>query len=178
MKIKAFSLISFGFLIIATGCTTMQTPLKTVDYVDIERFMGDWYVIATIPTFVERSAHNPIEHYKLKKDGTIATTFRFQKNNADGEARELTAKGFIKDRSTNAVWGMQFIWPIKADYRIIKLDEKYEVTMVGRTKRDYLWIMSRHQPIPTDKLEELLEFAKEVGYDITKVQLSSWQSSN
>ena len=156
----------------------MQTPLKTVDYVDIERFMGEWYVIATIPTFVERSAHNPIEHYELNEDGSIATTFRFQKTNAIGETRELTAKGFIQNSSTNAVWGVQFIWPVKADYRIIKLDENYQITMVGRTKRDYLWIMSRQQPIPADQLAELLNFAGEVGYDTTKVQLSSWQSSS
>ena len=138
--------------------------------------MGKWYVIATIPTFAERSAYNPIEHYALKENGTIATTFSYQKNNENGEARELNATGFIKDSSTNAVWGMQFVWPIKADYRIIKLDASYETTMIGRIKRDYLWIMSRSKPLPTSKLEEMLKFAKQVGYDTSKVQFSSWQS--
>lgn len=175
MTPKAIDLLRFGFLLLTTGCNTMETPLKTVKYVDIDRFMGNWYVIATIPTFAERSAYNPVEHYTLKKDGTIATSFRYQKNNANGESRELTATGFIRDPSTNAVWGMQFIWPIKADYRIIKLDPNYEITMVGRSKRDYLWIMSRNQPIPEDTLEEFLNFAEEVGYDTRKIQLSSWQ---
>ena len=99
--------------------------------------MGYWYVIATIQTFAEQSEYNPVEHYSLKKDRTIATTFRYQKNNANGEPCELTAIGFIKDPSTNAVWGTQFIWPIEADYRIIKSDTNYEITMVGRIKRDY-----------------------------------------
>ena len=62
----------------------MKTPLKTVRYVDIDRFMGYWYVIATIQTFAEQSEYNPVEHYSLKKDRTIATTFRYQKNNANG----------------------------------------------------------------------------------------------
>ena len=178
MITKAFSVLGFGLLLIATGCTTMHTPLKTVDYVDIESFMGDWYVIASIPTFAERSAYNPIENYELEKDGSIATSFRYQKNNAKGDLRELKAKAFITNTSTNASWGMQFIWPIKADYRIINLDEGYEITMVGRTKRDYLWIMSRHQPLDADKLTKLLAFAEKVGYDTSKIQLSSWQTNS
>ena len=111
----------------------------------------------------------------MQDNGTIATTFRYQKDNAQGERRESKAKGFIRDNSTNAVWGMQFIWPIKADYRIIKLDPSYELTMIGRNKRDYLWIMSRKQQVPDSKLKALIKLAKEVGYDTTKIQLSSWQ---
>ena len=46
------------------GCSSME-PLKTVDHVDIGRFMGDWYVIANIPTYIEKGAHNAIESYRL-----------------------------------------------------------------------------------------------------------------
>lgn len=175
MTTKAIAALCFSFLLLVTGCNTMKTPLKTVQYVNIDKFMGTWYVIASIPTFVERSAYNPVEHYALTKDGTIATTFRYQKNNANGKPREITATGFITNTLTNAEWGMQFIWPVKADYRIIMLDANYEITMVGRAKRDYLWIMSRNHCIHKDKLRELLKFAKQVGYDTSKIKLSSWQ---
>ena len=43
--------------------------MKTVEFVDLERFMGDWYVIANIPTFIEKGATNAIESYKLMDDG-------------------------------------------------------------------------------------------------------------
>ena len=52
------------------GCTNMEKPLATVDHVDLPRFMGDWFVIAGIPTFVERNALAPIENYTLEPDGT------------------------------------------------------------------------------------------------------------
>ena len=51
--------------------------MKTVPYVDIERFMGDWYVIANIPTFIEKRSTNAIESYYLNKKGEIETTFTF-----------------------------------------------------------------------------------------------------
>jgi apolipoprotein D and lipocalin family protein len=123
------------------SCQTMK-PVQTVESVDLQRFMGDWYVIASIPTFIETDAFNAVESYKLSEDGSIATTFRFNKGGFDGPEKIYKPRGFIEDRPSNAVWGMQFIWPFKAEYRIIYLSDDYAQTIIGRTKRDYAWIMT------------------------------------
>ena len=68
------------------ACAGSGPEMETVDYVDLERFMGDWYVIANIPTFIEEGAHNAVESYRLDDDGTIATTFTFR-NVGDGVLR-------------------------------------------------------------------------------------------
>jgi apolipoprotein D and lipocalin family protein len=65
---------------------------------------------------------------------------------------------------------MQFIWPIKADYRIIYLDEAYKVTVIGRNKRDYVWIMAREPQIPAQDYAGLLDMLETVGYDRGKIQ--------
>jgi apolipoprotein D and lipocalin family protein len=145
-------------------------PIETVDYVDLSRFMGDWYVIANIPTFIETDAYNAIESYRLDKDGTVATTFRFNKGSLDGPLKEYHPRGFVRDTQSNAVWGMQFIWPFKAEYRIIYLNQDYSATVIGRTKRDYVWIMSRNPAIPEDEYARILNFLKEQEYDIEKLQ--------
>jgi apolipoprotein D and lipocalin family protein len=145
-------------------------PIETVDYVDLNRFMGDWYVIANIPTFIETDAYNAIESYRLDKDGTVATTFRFNKGSLDGPLKEYHPRGFVRDTQSNAVWGMQFIWPFKAEYRIIYLNDDYSVTVIGRTKRDYVWIMSRDPAIPEEEYTRIINFLKEQGYDIDKLQ--------
>ncbi len=131
------------------GCTgaPVSDPINTVDKVDLKRFMGDWYVIANIPTFVEKGAHNAIETYALNEDGTIATTFTFRKDSFDGKQKTYRPKGFVRDTDSNAVWGMQFIWPFKGDYRIVYLDDAYSQTIIGRNKRDYVWIMAREPSI-------------------------------
>ncbi|MGD9044401.1 MAG: lipocalin family protein [Desulfobacterales bacterium] len=152
-----------------TGCTT-GPPIHTVESVDIERFMGDWYVIANIPHDIEKGAHNAIESYRLAEDGTVETTFTFNKGGFDGPLKTYKPRGFIQDKESNAVWGMQFFWPIKAEYRIIYLTEDYSQTVIGRTKRDYVWIMARKPYIPENDYNRILDFLQAQGYDISKVQ--------
>jgi apolipoprotein D and lipocalin family protein len=151
------------------GCSH-HPPMATVDYVDIDRFMGDWYVVANIPTFIEKGAHNAVETYARNDDGTIATTFTFLDGSFEGEPKSYSPTGFIKDEQTNALWGMQFIWPIKADYRIVYLDEAYSKTVIGREARDYVWVMARKPQLSSAEYEEIVSFIAGIGYDASKIQ--------
>ena len=151
------------------GCAGQQEPLETVDYVDLDRFMGDWYVIATIPTFVERGAHNAVETYELNDDGTIATTFVYRKDGFDGKKKTYTPKGFVREGTGNAIWGMQFIWPVKADYRVVYLTDDYSQTVIGRNKRDFVWLMARTPQIPDEDYDAVVKMIGEMGYDLDKL---------
>ena len=145
-------------------------PIYTVDKVDLKRFMGDWYVIASIPTFIEKDAFNAVESYRLDDDGTVATTFKFNKGSLDGPIKEYNPRGFIRDKQSNAVWGMQFIWPFKAEYRIIYLSEDYSQTIIGRTKRDYVWIMARSNTIPSVDYGKIIKFLQAQEYNISDIR--------
>jgi apolipoprotein D and lipocalin family protein len=161
--------VIFASLLLA-GCRTVQhPPLPTVAHVDLPRFMGDWYVIASIPTRIEVGAHNAIESYRLAPDGTIATTFTFRAGAFDGKPKRYTPRGFVQADGSNAVWGMQFIWPIKAEYRIAYIDEAYSRTVIARTRRDYVWIMARTPKIPEAEYQQLLGFVAGLGYDVSKI---------
>ncbi len=160
-----------GLLIAMTGCATRPPEMPTVEHVDLPRFMGDWYVIANIPTAIERGAHNAVETYALADDGTIDTTFTYRADAFDGPLKTYTPRGFVLDRQSNARWGMRFIWPVKADYRIIHLDDGYTRTVIGRLKRDYVWIMARTPQIPEAEYRELLEVVAANGYDLDKIQM-------
>ena len=152
------------------GCAAKGPEMKTVDYVDLDRFMGSWYVIANIPTFLEKGAHNAVETYRLNDDGSIATNFTYRKGAFDGKLKEYNPKGFILDENTNARWGMRFVWPIKADYRIVYLDDDYSQTVIGRQDRDYVWIMTRTPTISEADYDELVTFVEALGYDTSKLQ--------
>ena len=156
--------------ILLAGCASDAPEMPTVEHVDLERFMGPWYVIANIPTFLEKGAHNAVETYRLNDDGTIATTFTFNKDSFDGEQREYNPKGFVLDTETNARWGMRFIWPIKADYRIVYLDADYSQTIIGRQKRDFVWIMARTPTIPDESYDKLVKRVADLGYDTSQLR--------
>ena len=91
--ITQIKLIPLLMLLVAiTGCAT-GPPIETVDSVNIERFMGDWYVIASIPTFIEKQAYNAFESYRLAEDGTIETTFSFNKGGMMVRSRPINPEG-------------------------------------------------------------------------------------
>ena len=156
-------------LLAVTACSTHK-PMPAVKYVDLDRFMGDWFVIANIPTFLEKDAYNPVETYSLDNDGTIATTFTFNQGSLDGEKKNYHPRGFVQDSESNAIWGMQFVWPIKADYRIVYLDADYQNTIIGRKSRDYVWIMARTPTISDSDYGELFAFVESLGYDTSKLK--------
>ncbi|MDB0047409.1 lipocalin family protein [Porticoccaceae bacterium] len=172
---KIFRLVAAAITITLLTACSSQPPMATVDKVDLQRFMGDWYVIANIPTFLEQGAHNPVESYALNADGTIATTFTFNADSFEGEKKIYHPKGFIRNTESNAEWGMQFIWPIKADYRIVYLDDDYQYTVIGRNSRDYVWIMARNAQIPDQIYGELRDFVIDLGYDPELLQKAPHQ---
>tara|TARA_B100000427_G_C15510352_1_gene595877 strand:+ start:1218 stop:1754 length:537 start_codon:yes stop_codon:yes gene_type:complete len=168
---KTIALICY---IIFVNCNDIDNnsiiPMETVPYVDIERFMGDWFVIANIPTFIEKDATNAIESYKLNQKGEIETIFTFYKNSPDGEKKVYKPKGFIYNSETNAEWRMQFIWPFKMPFLIIDLADDYSHTVIGYPSRDYVWIMARNPVISEDIYIEIIEKLKNINYDISAIQ--------
>jgi apolipoprotein D and lipocalin family protein len=162
-KISFMSLLTLPFIML--GCQSLQ-PIYTVKHVDLDRFMGDWYVIACIPTFIEKDAFNAVESYQLNPDGTVATTFTFNKGGFDGKKKSYHPRGFVVEGTGNAVWNMQFIWPFKAEYRIIYLTEDYQQTVIGRSKRDYFWLMARTAAIAEDDYKAILKFLVDQGYSL------------
>ena len=77
--------------------------------------------------------------------------------------------GFVRS-ANNAEWGMQFIWPFKAEFLVVYLEEDYSITVIGRTRRDYVWIMAREPQIEEEKYQEILAFLAENGYDTGQIQ--------
>jgi apolipoprotein D and lipocalin family protein len=169
--VRVLQILIIPFMFLLQACSTVNNvPLKTVEHVDLKRFMGDWYVIANIPTAIEKEAYGAVESYRLNADGTIDTTFTFRKGGFDGKPKRYNPKGFVVDTNSNAVWGMRFVWPIKADYRIAYVAPDYSQTIVAREKRDYVWIMARTAKISDTDYNQLIERAVAMGYDRASIK--------
>ncbi len=164
-------ILPLACLLLLSACASMpKDPIPLADHIDLPRFMGDWYVIANIPTFPEKGAHNAVESYQRNADGSIATTFKFRKGAFDGPAKTMHPRGWVQEGGNNARWGMQFIWPIKAEYLIAYVDEQYTQTIIARSARDYVWIMARTPQISNEEYQRLLDKVAKLGYDMNKVQ--------
>jgi apolipoprotein D and lipocalin family protein len=152
--------------LLLSACRTAAPPLPVMPRVDVPRFMGDWYVIASIPTRTERDAYAALESYRLDKDGRVLTTFTFRHGGFAGPLKRYTPVGFVTPGTHGAVWGMRFLWPFRADYRVMSVDPSYTQTVIGREKRDYAWIMARTPALPEADYERLAGLLAAAGYDL------------
>jgi apolipoprotein D and lipocalin family protein len=169
MKMSKAFLLACG-LIVGTASVNVQAaelpPIKPVARVDLPRFMGSWYVIASIPSYLERKAYNAVETYTLQPDGKIGTVFHYRKGSFDSKLKEVDSTGFVREGTNHAVWGVQIIWPFKAQYVIAYLDDNYSQTIIARDKRDYVWIMARTPTISQSDYDAMVARVKAMGYDL------------
>ena len=119
-------LLACGLMLAGSSAQADDLPAITpVPNVDLPRFMGDWYVIATIPSWFEKDAWNPVETYRLEPDGRIDILYRYRKGGFDGARKEIASTGFVTPGTGNAVWGVQLLWPIKAQYLITYVNDDH-----------------------------------------------------
>ena len=163
MMKKAFQWI----LLLIGGQASAQAELETVPYVDLQRYLGKWYDIASFPQRFQKGCSCTTAEYGLNKDGSITVTNRCMK---EGKEKTATAKAVVKDKNSNAKLSVQFFWPFKGKYWIIDLADDYSYAVVGHPSRDYLWILSRKPQIPDATYEKILSRIKAKGYDLSRLK--------
>ena len=176
MKLPKSLLLACAVMINASACATGLPPITPVAHVDLPRFMGNWYVIATIPTRFEKKAYNALEVYTLKPNGDVATSFHFREGSFNGEKKDIHSTGIVKQGTGNAVWGVQVFWPLKAQYIVAYLKEDYSQVIVARDARDYMWVMARTPTISQADYDALLARVKLLGYSMDKIRKVPQQS--
>jgi apolipoprotein D and lipocalin family protein len=173
-----FLLVCLGLL---AGCATPSgaPSLRTVRHVDLNRYMGDWYVIAHIPYFAEKGKVATMDRYSLRPDGKVDSLFLFHQGAFDAPQKHWHAVAEVVNHETNAEWRLQFVWPIKLAYLIVALDPDYRWALVGCSSRNYLWVLARDRTISNELYKTILRRAAAQGYDITRVvQVPQIQASS
>jgi apolipoprotein D and lipocalin family protein len=156
-------------MIFLNGCAS-HAPLPAPQHVNLERFMGRWYVVGYTPILVDKEAHNAIEHYRLDADEKILTTYQFRDAGFDGELKRYTPVGWVENQASNAEWRMQFIWPFRAEYHILYVNDEYTETIIAHPSRNYAWIMLRQPEVSDAAYEGFLQKLEAAGYDRGIVQ--------
>ena len=141
------------------GCVsapaTKGPPLELADFVDLERFMGTWYVHGYTPTIIDARAFNATETYEIADSGRILTTYRFNADSTYGPEKVYTPSARSVNTTTNAEWRMRFFGLINAAYLILYVSDTYDYTVIGHPDRDLAWIMSRSPQIAEPRYLEL-----------------------
>ena len=162
------------FMIAAAGAAAKSgaesKPLEVVPRVDLQRYLGTWYEIATIPQRFQKGCVGVTAHYSLRSDGAIDVVNICRKGTLDGRESSIRGKAWIVDKKSNAKLKVRFFWPFSGAYWIIELDEGYRWAVVGHPDRTYYWILSRTPQMDPTVYDELIRRASAKGFDTGKIK--------
>lgn len=157
-KIFLLALVFMPMLVI--GCASMEEktmkPVETVKFVDLSRYVGQWYEIARYPNRFQKGCVGSRATYTLRDDGRINVVNACYDKSFAGTLRSAKGKAWVVDTETNARLKVSFFWPFAGDYWIIDLDQDYEYAVIGHPKRKYLWILSRTPEMSDEVYQSIL----------------------
>lgn len=155
----------------ATIITNAQT-LKTVPYVDLDKYSGKWFEIASFPQFFQKGCHCTTAKYSLSEKGYVIVENRCNRDSVNGKQSYIKGKAFVVKNSGNAKLKVQFFWPFKGKYWIIDLADDYSYAVISHPNKKYLWILSRTSKMNDLTYQQIISRLKQKGFDITKLQIT------
>ncbi|OTG62106.1 hypothetical protein B9T29_08730 [Acinetobacter sp. ANC 3903] len=168
-----------GAVLLGLGMATMayaQTkPLKTVEKLELDKYLGVWYEVARKPLYFQNKCDRDVTAtYTLNENGNVAVDNRCYSK--DGSLNQSIGEAFVQNAPFNSKLKVSFLpeairWlPFgRGDYWVLKLDENYQTVLVGEPRRKYMWVLSRSPQPDQAVVNEYLEYAKSVGYDVGDV---------
>lgn len=166
-------LLVLGMVTLLSGCNTIRQyePLPVADTrVDLDRFMGKWYVIGSVPTVFDRKPYNAVEFYERAERG-IKITYQFNSDKSDGQLRTIHSQAMVDNPGINTDWEVTYAWPIKGDYKIIHLEPDYSVAVVGHPNRKNVWILARQPSISAPLYSDLILQLQQLGFNVGLIRL-------
>ena len=164
-----------SLLLALISFNVLAQSLPTEQYVNVERFIGKWYAISSLPQFFTRNCVGQTAEYEIINPQTISVKNTCLKNKGESI---IEGQAVVKNAATNAELIVTFnsfftrLFRVKGDYNIIRLDDDYQYVMVGSKNRKSLWIMSRTPSIPPAIYQEYLKFAEELQFPVDKMVIS------
>jgi apolipoprotein D and lipocalin family protein len=165
------ALVSVVFLFLTT--ITMAQTLETVPNVDLEKYAGKWYEIASFPQRFQKGCHCTTATYTPTEKGYVIVENRCNRDSITGQQSYIKGKAFVTENSGNAKLKIQFFWPFRGKYWIIELADDYSYAVIGHPNRKYLWILSRTATMDETLLESIVNKLEEKGFDTSKLKRTS-----
>jgi apolipoprotein D and lipocalin family protein len=163
-------LLSIALFMITSA--TIPEILQTVPSVDLQKYAGKWYEIASFPQRFQKGCNCTTADYTPTDKGYVIVENRCNKDSINGKQSYIKGKAFVVANSGNAKLKVQFFWPFRGQYWIIDLADDYGYAVVGHPNRQYLWILSRTPQMDDNTYQQIISRVKEKGFDISKIKIT------
>lgn len=162
-------------MLLAAACTSTTTErlhlpaLQTVAHVDLGRYLGTWYEIASFPQSFQRGCTGTTATYTLGDEGEIDVVNRCRLGSLAGKEKVALGRARLVDRTTNAKLEVSFFRPFWGPYWIVGLAQDYSYAVVGHPGRDYLWILSRTPTMSEATYQTIVTRLQAQGYETSRL---------
>ena len=173
-------LVTASLLVASLATASPAPPLEVVPQLDLKRYAGRWYEIASFPQRFQKGCIDSRADYRLRDDGEIEVVNSCLKDGKIDIARGRAwapakvdahrRRAWVADRSTNAKLKVSFFWPFRGDYWVIELGTEYEYAVVSAPGRRYLWILSRGPTMDAELYAAIVGRLKDRGFDVSRLQ--------
>lgn len=177
---RVVSWLFVGMLLAGCGTTgevEVQAPLKPVPRLELSRYVGDWFLIASIPAGLDQGAHNYVVTHRLDSEGRVISEIRFRERSFTGKVAAVSLVSTIVDTQTNAQWrqalapwGMGVFFTKELEYVVAYVADDYSKAVVGRSRRDAVWMFARTPELSESDYELLKHKIALMGYDVSDLQ--------
>ena len=156
-------------LLLCLGLSSQTSGL--VKSVDLNRFSGKWFEIASYPAKFQQGCRCSTAEYEVVAGKKyIAVTNRCILIKRSGSrVAEAGARAYPKKGYNNAWLKVSFFWPFMGDYQVIGLSEDYDWVIVGHPQQKYLWILSRESYMPSQTYHEITQVISSKGYNVNRL---------
>ncbi len=176
-------IVKWLWSIMFASCAATAAPLPTVEQVDLKRYLGKWYEIASIPQFFQRQCVSDAMAEYAMDGADIAVTNSCMTES--GERSVAQGRARVVDEISRAKLEVTFVklfgwlYFLGGDYWVIDLAPDYRYAVVGHPDRTYAWILARQTALSKTDLIAIESRLRENGYDtcalLTTVQTGGLQ---
>jgi apolipoprotein D and lipocalin family protein len=157
------------------GGDPASEALETVAYVDVPRYLGTWYEIASFPEGPQAGCTGTTATYTLKPEGNINVLNKCYLGALDGQLIQIEGTASVADAETNAKLLVDFGFGSPGDYWVINLDDGaagalYAWAVVSNPDRSSLFILSRTPQMDKALVDSLLEDLELRGFDLSRLK--------
>jgi apolipoprotein D and lipocalin family protein len=160
------------------GCATADPLIASVEALEVERYMGRWYDVASYPQRFQEGCQCTTATYTLEENGDVRVANACRVDSPREDETGIEGRAWVPDAARPGELLVQFFWPIPgADYWVVRLDEPeieggapYTLAIVSEPQMDTLWVLSREPVLSEARFAEVEAWLDEKGFDLARLK--------
>jgi apolipoprotein D and lipocalin family protein len=161
-------------------------PVRPVEGLELDRYLGKWFDIRSIPNSFQRGCTNTSAEYNVEDGGTLEVKNTCDKVDSQGaflKAEEAIGRAWVKN-ADNSILKVSFacffgfcLESAAGDYWVLALgpidsNGQYSWAVVGTPNREYGWVLSRSTFIEPATMTAIESAILDQGYDPNDFQMT------